>query len=84
MSNEVGLKPPIIQTVKADILLKMTDDHYSCIAGHYGWAQKLVDISSGVIDADYCLNVCVTLFKYLNKLYKVNVGDRIGQIILKK
>ena len=45
-------------------------------------AQILVDGAGGIVDANYCGNVCVILFNFLPKFYKIEIGDRIAQIIL--
>ena len=46
--------------------------------------EKMVDCGAGVVDADYRGNVGVVLFNFGTKDFKVNVGDRIAQLILER
>lgn len=41
-----------------------------------------IDVGAGVIDEDYRGEVCVILFNHGDEPFKVNVGDRIAQLII--
>jgi len=69
-----------------------TDLSIACPPGTYGriaprsglaWKHH-IDIGAGVIDADYRGNVGVVLFNHAETDFKVEVGDRIAQLILER
>jgi len=69
-----------------------TDLAIACPLGTYGriaprsgisWKNHL-DVGCGVIDSDYRSNVGVVLFNHSEIDFKIEVGDRIAQLILEK
>ena len=56
---------------------------YGRIAPRSGLAvKKCIDVAAGVVDADYTGEVGVVLVNNSNVEYKVNIGDRIAQLVL--
>jgi dUTP pyrophosphatase len=69
-----------------------TDLSIACPPGTYGriaprsglaWKNH-IDVGAGVIDADYRGNVGVVLFNHSENDLKVEVGDRVAQLILER
>ncbi len=59
--------------------------NYGRIAPRSGLAAKnFIDVGAGVIDSDYRGEVKVLLFNFSEEEFKVNVGDRIAQLIVEK
>ncbi|KAL1690736.1 dUTP pyrophosphatase [Schizophyllum commune] len=58
---------------------------YGRVAPRSGLASKfMIDTGAGVIDADYRGKVFVLLFNYSDQDFKIEVGDRIAQLILER
>eukprot|EP00455_Lapot_gusevi_P050339 TRINITY_DN727_c0_g1_i2.p1 TRINITY_DN727_c0_g1~~TRINITY_DN727_c0_g1_i2.p1 ORF type:complete len:189 (+),score=46.74 TRINITY_DN727_c0_g1_i2:40-606(+) len=71
--------------VPTDLAIKVPEGTYGRIAPRSGLAWKHhLDIGAGVIDADYRGNVGVVLFNHSEVDFKVNVGDRVAQLILER
>jgi len=51
----------------------------SSLAANYG-----IQVGAGVIDSDYRGEIKVLLFNHGNKILDIEIGDRIGQLILEK
>ncbi len=59
--------------------------NYGRIAPRSGLAAKnFIDVGAGVIDSDYRGEVKVLLFNFSTTDFKINVGDRIAQLIIEK
>ncbi len=73
------------RVVKTDIKIAIPVGHYGRIAPRSGLAvKKGIDISAGVIDADYRGQVGVVLVNNSTEEFEVKQGDRIAQLILEK
>jgi len=71
--------------VKTDLRIACPEGTYGRIAPRSGLAVKyFIDVGAGVVDADYRGNVGVVLFNFGEKDFKVEIGDRIAQLILEK
>jgi dUTP pyrophosphatase len=70
--------------IKTDIAVKVPIGTYGRIAGRSGLALKGVTVAGGVIDRDYIGNVGVILYNFSDDEFKVNIGDRIAQLILEQ
>lgn len=46
--------------------------------------KKFVDVGAGVIDADYRGEVGVVMFNFGEDEFRVEVGDRIAQLVLER
>ncbi|EGC31894.1 hypothetical protein DICPUDRAFT_39209, partial [Dictyostelium purpureum] len=68
-----------------DLQIAIPEGTYARIAPRSGLAWKnSIDTGAGVIDYDYRGNVGVILFNHSDNDFKVNVGDRIAQLILER
>lgn len=71
--------------VKTDVAIACPENTYGRIAPRSGLAWKnFIDVGAGVIDADYRGNVGVLLFNHSEVDFKVEVGDRVAQLILEQ
>jgi dUTP pyrophosphatase len=69
--------------VPTDISIMLPANTYGRIAARSGLALKHhLDVGAGVIDPDYRGPVGVVLFNHSEKDYKIEVGDRVAQLIL--
>ena len=58
------------------------NDYYLRIAPRSGISYKnFLDIGAGVIDVDYRGEIKVLIFNHNNTDFKINIGDRIAQMI---
>jgi len=58
------------------------NDYYLRIAPRSGISYKnFLDIGAGVIDVDYRGEIKVLIFNHSNTDFKINIGDRIAQMI---
>ena len=58
---------------------------YGRIAPQSGLAlKKFIDIGAGVVDEDYRGELGVVLFNFGDEEFKVNIGDKIAQLFLRK
>ena len=73
------------EIINTDVSIKVPRDTYGRIAPHSGLTVKhLIDIGTDVTDSDYRGNVGIVLFNHSSKIFRVEMGDRISQLILKK
>jgi len=71
--------------VKTDLSIAVPAGTYGRVAPRSGLAWKhSIDVGAGVIDADYRGNVGVILFNHSDKDFKVEIGDRIAQLIIER
>ena len=71
--------------VSTGIAMAIPIGNYGRIAPRSGLACKnFIDVGAGVIDADYRGEVKVLLFNFAEVEFKINVGDRIAQLIIEK
>ena len=70
---------------KTDIQICLPPGTYGRIAPRSGLAwHNHIDIGAGVVDGDYRGNVTVLLYNHSDVDFRVQPGDRIGQIICEK
>ena len=73
------------ELIKTDICIQLPKDCYGRVAPRSGLAWKhFIDVGAGVIDADYRGDIRVLLFNFSDKEFKINIGDRIAQLIIQK
>ena len=71
--------------VKTGISIAILEGCYGRIAPRSGlMVKKFIDVSAGVIDADYRGEVGVVLFNHSEEDFEVKPGDRIAQLILER
>jgi dUTP pyrophosphatase len=72
--------------VATGVQLEIPEGYYGRIAPRSGLALKQgIDVLAGVIDSSYRGEIKVIIFNTDNqKVFKVNVGDRIAQLIIEK
>mmetsp|Transcript_308 Transcript_308/g.538 ORF Transcript_308/g.538 Transcript_308/m.538 type:complete len:180 (+) Transcript_308:423-962(+) len=71
--------------VKTGIAVNCPEGTYGRVAPRSGLAWKNhIDVGAGVIDADYRGEVGVVLFNHSADEFKVNIGDRVAQLVLEK
>jgi dUTP pyrophosphatase len=68
-----------------DLQIHVPEGYYGSIAPRSGPAlHHHIDVGAGVIDEDYRGNVTVILFNHSDKLFVINRGDRVAQLICEK
>lgn len=68
-----------------DLQIALPPGCYGRIAPRSGLASKYgIDVGAGVIDRDYRGHIKVLLFNFGKQDYRVNIGDRIAQLICEK
>jgi dUTP pyrophosphatase len=73
------------ERIKTDLQVFLPEGTYGRIAPRSGLAWKNgIDVGAGVIDIDYEGNVGVILFNHSDEDFKIQIGDRIAQLILEK
>ncbi|PXF40320.1 Deoxyuridine 5'-triphosphate nucleotidohydrolase [Gracilariopsis chorda] len=71
--------------VKTGLKIQVPTGCYGRVAPRSGLAVKnFIDTGAGVVDADYRGELGVVLFNFSEEEFKVNVGDRIAQLIIEK
>ena len=71
--------------VATDLQLRIPAGCYGRIAPRSGLALKHgIDVGAGVVDADYRGNVGVLLFNFGEDDFRVNIGDRVAQLVLER
>jgi len=69
--------------IQTDVAMTVPPGTYGRIAPRSGLALKHhIDIGAGVIDRDYIGPVAVLMVNHGSQDFKVNLGDRIAQLIL--
>jgi dUTP pyrophosphatase len=72
-------------SVVTDLQIQVPEGFYGRIAPRSGLAlHHHIDIGAGVIDEDYRGNVTVILFNHSDKLFVINRGDCVAQLICEK
>ena len=72
-------------SVVTDLQIQIPEGFYGRIAPRSGLGlHHHIDIEAGVIDEDYRGNVAVILFNHSDKLFVINRGDRVAQLICEK
>ena len=71
--------------VKTGVSMSIPTGCYDRIAPSSGLALKeFIDVGAGVVDADSRGELGVVLFNFGNEDFKVNMGDKIAQLIFEK
>ena len=71
--------------VQTGLKMKIPEGCYGRVAPRSGLAVRQgINTGAGVIDADYRGEVGVVLFNHGSTDFKVNIGDRIAQLILER
>ena len=72
-------------SVGTDLQIQLPEGFYGRIAPRSGLAlHHHIDFGAGVINEDYRGNVAVILFNHSNKLFVINRGDRVAELICEK
>ena len=85
-SQSFSIEPLSRQLITTGIALEIPEGFYGRIAPRSGLALKYgIDVLAGVIDSSYRGEILVLLYNTdkLN-IFKVDVGDRIAQLIIEK
>ena len=71
--------------VKIGLAIAKPPGCYGRVAPRSGLAiKKFIDMEARVIDSDYRGELGVVLFKFSNKDFCINMGDRIAQLVFEK
>ena len=71
--------------VKTSLSISMPTGCYGRIAPRSGLAlKKFIDVGAGAVDEDYIGESGVILFSFGDKDFKINMGDKIAQLIFEK
>ena len=71
--------------VKPGLSISMPTGCYGRIAPRSGLAlKKFIDVGAGVVDEDYRGELGVILFNFGEEGFKINMGDKIAQLIFEK
>ena len=82
-SEIITLVPHTRALVPTDITIQVPISTYARIATSSGLVAKFsINLSVGVIDADYRGHVKVLFMNYFNKKFKVTTKDRFTHLIL--
>ena len=84
--EDCSIFPMQRKMVATGVQLEIPEGYYGRIAPRSGLALKQgIDVLAGVIDSSYRGEIKVIIFNTDNqKVFKVNVGDRIAQLIIEK
>jgi len=84
-SREYTIEPRGKELIDLGISICIPAGYYGRIAPRSSLAWKNhVDVGAGVIDSDYRGRVCVVLFNHGDEPFKVEIGDRVAQLIITK
>jgi dUTP pyrophosphatase len=78
------LSPQQTVLIKLGIKVEIPEGFYGRIAPRSSYGVKGIDVFAGVVDSDYRDEVGVVLYNSTNKMFAVNKGDRIAQMIIEK
>ena len=79
------IRPSERALVRVDFQFVIPEGYYGSIVGRSGLANKLGIVAfPGTIDSDYRGVVCVILFNLSRDTYRVEIGNRFAQMIIKK
>ena len=70
--------------VSTGLKVQIPSDCYARVAPRSGLAVKSVDVGAGVVDSSYRGIVKVLVINNKDEEFKVNIGDRIAQLILER
>ena len=79
------IRPSGRALVRVDLQFAIPEGNYGSIVARSSLANKLGIVAfPGTIDSDYRGVVCVILFNLSSDTYRVEIGNRIAQMIIKK
>lgn len=83
-SEEVVIPARTRKLVSTGLKTQIPSDCYIRIAPRSGLAVKGVDVGAGVVDSSYRGILKVLVINNKDEEFKVNIGDRIAQMILER
>ena len=84
-AEEIIIKKGSRYGVHTGLAMVIPHNHYGRIAPRSGLAlRKGIDVLAGVIDSDYRGELICLLINFGEDDFKVNIGDRIAQLIIEK
>ena len=83
-AESVSIPPKCKGNVSTDLSIKTPSYTYGRIAPRSGLANKMIDIGGGVIDEDYTGIVKIIVYNFSDKVFIVNEGDKIAQLIIER
>jgi dUTP pyrophosphatase len=84
-TDEVVVPPTHRALIGTGIAMVLPPGVYGRVAPRSGLAVKHgIQVGAGVIDPDYTGEVKVVIFNHGDKDFKVEVGDRIAQLVLER
>ena len=83
-SEEVIIPARTRRLVSTGLKVQIPSDCYARVAPRSGLAVKSVDVGAGVVDSSYRGIVKVLVINNKDEEFKVNIGDRIAQLILER
>lgn len=84
-AQNVIIEPKDKALISTALKMKIPEGYYGRIAARSGLAvKKFIDVGAGVIDSDYRGIVHILLFNFGDKEFRINIGDRIAQLIIEK
>lgn len=81
---EMTLIPKQVGVVRTGLAFKFPEGTYGRVAPRSGLSLRNIDVAAGVIDSDYCGEVSVVLHNHSEDYIKINVGQRIAQLVVTK
>jgi len=78
------IPPHTCKLVPTNLIIATPKGTYGRLAPRSGLACASISVDAGVVDGDYRGHVKVLLLNRTNQDFKVNIGDRIAQLILEK
>lgn len=78
------LYPNQVTKIRTGLSVELPEGTYGAIAPRSGLASKGITVynAPGIVDADYRGEVCVLLLNITEDRIKINVGDRIVQMLV--
>lgn len=84
-AEEITIKKGSRHGVHTGLAMAIPNNHYGRIAPRSGLAlKKGIDVLAGVIDSDYRGELICLLINLGEEDFKINIGDRIAQLIVEK
>lgn len=76
------IEPGRVGKVQTDVAIELPEGYYGALVGRSGLAAKGILAHYGTIDTGYRGLLGVILFNTTDDPFKVNVGDRVAQLIV--
>jgi dUTP pyrophosphatase len=78
------LPPQQTTLVKIGVKMEIPVGFYGRIAPRSSLGVKGIDVFAGVVDSDYRNEIGVVLYNSTNRMFVLNKGERIAQMIIEK